>query len=315
MPVDVQPDRVVLKHPKGASAEILFYGATVISWKSGSSANPEAAERLFVSSKASLDGSKPVRGGIPVVFPCFGAPTHPEHSKLSQHGFARSEKWILENIVMDNEAGVSVRFGMHNDTAYQHRALADSWNLAALEPTAAIQAKFERPFHLAYVVTLAEHQLSTALHVKNTALSSTSPLEFQALLHNYIRAPSNEVLVSPLQALSYYDKTEATEELRSTPKVETRASVDVKTFTDSVYENARGKYEIAWPSGTLEVRAHNFKDVVVWNPQKEAGSKIGDMEDGGWERYICVEPGYVRGFVKLEPGQTWIGQQALTVLN
>ncbi|GBE78197.1 Glucose-6-phosphate 1-epimerase [Sparassis crispa] len=295
MPVDVQPDRVVLKHPKGASAEILFYGATVISWKSGSSANPEAAERLFVSSKAAFDGSKPVRGGIPVVFPCFGAPTHPEHSKLSQHGFARSEKWILENIVMDNEAGVSVRF--------------------ALEPTATIQAKFERPFHLSYVVTLAEHQLSTALHVKNTALSSTSPLEFQALLHNYIRAPSNEVLVSPLQALSYYDKTEATEELRSTPKVETRASVDVKTFTDSVYENARGKYEIAWPSGTLEVRAHNFKDVVVWNPQKEAGSKIGDMEDGGWERYICVEPGYVRGFVKLDAGQTWIGQQALTVLN
>lgn len=62
-----------------------------------------------MSSKAFLDGSKPVRGGIPVVFPCFGAPTHPEHSKLGQHGFARSEVWSLDSVVMDNEAGVSVR--------------------------------------------------------------------------------------------------------------------------------------------------------------------------------------------------------------
>lgn len=62
-----------------------------------------------MSSKALLDGSKPVRGGIPVVFPCFGAPTHPEHSKLGQHGFARSEAWSLDSVVMDNEAGISVR--------------------------------------------------------------------------------------------------------------------------------------------------------------------------------------------------------------
>jgi len=84
----------------------LLYGATIVSWRS-----TDILERLFVSSKASLDGSKPVRGGIPVVFPCFGAPVHPEHLKLKQHGFARSEAWKFGSIVMDNEAGVSVRLG------------------------------------------------------------------------------------------------------------------------------------------------------------------------------------------------------------
>lgn len=117
--------------------------------------------------------------------------------------------------------------------------------------------------------------------MKNTALSSTGPLEFQALLHNYIRAPANELLISPLQNLSYIDKTEATEELRSKPKVETRAGVDVRKFTDYVYENAPGNYEISWPGGTIGVKAVGFKDVVVWNPQ-ETGAKIGDMEEGGW---------------------------------
>jgi len=239
-----------------------------------------------------LDGSKPVRGGIPVVFPCFGAPSHPEHMKLGQHGFARSETWVFDSIVMDNEAGVSVKL--------------------TLEPKAGITEKYERPFHLAYVITLAEHQLSTDLHVRNTALSTTAPLEFQALLHNYIRAPSSDVLITPLQGLSYYDKTEASEELRAKPKVESRSAVDVKTYTDSVYEDAPGVYEIVSPTGKLEIRAKNFKDVVVWNPQAEAGSKIGDMETGGWEKYVCVEPGFVRGFVKLEAGKTWVGQQVLT---
>ena len=48
----------------GESVDILFHGATVISWKSAN-----GKENLFLSSKAVLDGSKPVRGGIPLVFP------------------------------------------------------------------------------------------------------------------------------------------------------------------------------------------------------------------------------------------------------
>ncbi len=130
MPVESSPDRnkLFLKHPKvgpiqrccdiiilltlsqGSSAEILLFGATVISWKSPSTTTSVPTERLFVSSKSSLDGSKAVRGGIPVVFPFFGAPTKPEHSKLPQHGFARNHVWSWDGgAVMDNEAGVSVR--------------------------------------------------------------------------------------------------------------------------------------------------------------------------------------------------------------
>ncbi|KAG6857572.1 hypothetical protein H0H87_000171 [Tephrocybe sp. NHM501043] len=254
---------------QGSSIEILYYGATIISWKSGSLQNPEPVERLFVSSKAVLDGSKPVRGGVPIVFPCFGAPVHTEHTKLSQHGFARSEKWNWGNVVMDNEAGVSLRL--------------------TLEPTEKILRVYHPLFHLSYVVTLAEHQLSTDIHVTNTSISPQHVLEYQALLHNYIRAPANDVLVTPLQGLSYYDKTEPTAEGKATAKIEQRSGVDVRNFTDSVYEDASQNYEVTWPGGGMSVRSVNLKDVVVWNPQAE-GSKIGDMEDGGWyvrQRSMC----------------------------
>jgi len=290
--------RLILTHPKGASAEILLYGATVTSWKSGSLRVAVPVERLFVSSKAALDGSKAVRGGIPVVFPCFGPPSHAEHARLGQHGFARNTEWTFDRVVTDDESGVSVRL--------------------TLDPTPSIKASYDRSFHLAYVVTLGEYELSTDLHVTNTSTSSAYPpynLEFQALFHNYIRAPADKVLVFPLQNKTYYDKTETTEEGRNEAKTETRAGVDVRKYTDSVYEDAGQKYEVTWPGGGVEIKVTGLKDVVLWNPQEVAGSKIGDMEDGGWERYVCVEPGHVKGFLKVEPGCTWIGQQTLSVIH
>ena len=56
--------RVSASLPTGERVEVLLHGATVISWKSAN-----GKENLFMSSKAVLDGSKPVRGGIPLVFP------------------------------------------------------------------------------------------------------------------------------------------------------------------------------------------------------------------------------------------------------
>jgi len=152
--------------------------------------------------------------------------------------------------------------------------------------------------------------LSTELHV-----TSPDNLEFQALFHNYIRAPADQVLVFPLQNRRYYDKTETTEEGRNTAKTETRAGVDVGQFTDSVYEDASDKYEVTWPGGGIEIQVTGLKDVVVWNPQRAAGGKLADMEDGGWERYVCVEPGHVRGYARVEPGRTWTGGQVISVVD
>jgi len=293
MRVDRKDDRVIIRHDKGASVELLLYGAKVISWKSSTKSNSETVERLFVSSTALLDGSKPVRGGIPVVFPCFGPPVHSQHSKLAQHGFARSEVWAWDKILTDSDAEVSVQL--------------------TLKPTASITAKYDRPFNLVFVIKLTEYQLTTELHVKNT--SNSDALEFQALFHNYIRAPFDQVLILPLQNQLYYDKTAPTEQERNTSKKETREGVDVKKYTDSIYENTPQKYEVTWPQGGVQIKTTELKDLVIWNPHKEVGGKLVDMEDGGWERFVCVEPGYVRGFVKAGPGETWVGKQELSVVH
>jgi len=56
--------KVTATLPTGESVEVLLYGATVTSWKDAS-----GDEKLWVSEGAVLDGSKAVRGGVPVVFP------------------------------------------------------------------------------------------------------------------------------------------------------------------------------------------------------------------------------------------------------
>ena len=61
--VHTERGRVIASLPTGDSVEVLLYGATVISWKSN------GKENLWLSKAAKLDGSKPVRGGVPVVFP------------------------------------------------------------------------------------------------------------------------------------------------------------------------------------------------------------------------------------------------------
>ncbi|KAG8808374.1 hypothetical protein FRC18_005058 [Serendipita sp. 400] len=289
MPFEKNEDSVILKLPSGATAEILYYGATIISWKSPSQSGlgDDVEERLFVSKKSALDGSKPIRGGIPVVFPIFGPPVKPEHSKLGQHGFARSSVWHWDDVVMDTDTGVSIRL--------------------RLDPTPEIEAAFPHPFKLAYVVTLASHQLSTDLHVENP--SSEQTLSFQALLHTYYAANASHVKISPLTNLTYINKVKGGIE-----EVETRDGVDVLQFTDAVYKNAPKEYLISCEGKTLKLKARELNDVVVWNPGAEAGSKIGDMEDGGWEHYVCVEPGSASYFIDVAPGKHWIGGQTITVM-
>ena len=59
--------RITATLPTGESVDVLLHGATVISWK-----GKAGDEKLWLSDAAVLDGSKAVRGGIPLVFPvCF----------------------------------------------------------------------------------------------------------------------------------------------------------------------------------------------------------------------------------------------------
>lgn len=53
---------VELNLAEGYSAKVCLFGATVTSWMN------DGREQLFLSSSSKMDGTKAVRGGIPIVF-------------------------------------------------------------------------------------------------------------------------------------------------------------------------------------------------------------------------------------------------------
>ena len=92
--------------------------------------------------------------------------------------------------------------------------------------------------------------------------------------------------------------------------------MSISSATDRVYTPAGG------PSTAIEVSEggkkkftvlrDNMNEVVVWNPWAGA-SNIGDFKPAdGYKQMICVEAGAVKGWQKLEAGETWEGGQTIT---
>ena len=67
----------------GASAIVTLQGAQVVSWIPAG-----GREQLFVSERSAFVAGRPIRGGVPVVFPQFS-----NRGPLPHHGFARTRVW------------------------------------------------------------------------------------------------------------------------------------------------------------------------------------------------------------------------------
>lgn len=87
-----------------SSAVVALHGATLLSWVISSK------HLLFLSSKALTDASRPIRGGVPLVFPQFG-PGGP----LPQHGFARVSRWSWGGILKESANELQVSFTLGPD--------------------------------------------------------------------------------------------------------------------------------------------------------------------------------------------------------
>jgi glucose-6-phosphate 1-epimerase len=286
--VEELDDKVILTHPDnpGTSVTVLKHGATVISWIL------DTKEQLWLSSAAKLDGSKPVRGGIPLVFPQFGKKTEGNTKELPQHGFARSTEWEFLGQVKENPP--TVQFGLGPE-------LVDADVLAKWEGG-------EYDFSLILTVELAKESLKTEIEVLNTGKVA---FEFNWLFHTYLRVDDIEdVLVSNLPGTLCYDQLLKQSYEEKQPVVHFHEEVDriyQKINDDTIIQVV----ELGHPVHTL--KRDGLPDVVVWNPWTAKSGGMADFEPKkGYKNMVCIEPGYVSEFKRLEAGENWKGAQLLT---
>lgn len=286
MSVEETDTEVILTHPENSKTfvKILKYGATIYSW------SLEGQEQLWLSSAAKLDGSKPVRGGIPLVFPVFGKNEDDEFlSKLPQHGLARNSTWEFLGQVSANPP--TVQFGLGPELA--NPELTKLWPM---------------DYSLILTVELGSEHLKTHIEVSNT--SSSQPLKFNWLFHTYLKiADIEDTLVSNLTGAKLYDQ------MLQESYVDRQPVVSFHEELDRIYQRVQEDRLIqvidkGHPIHT--VKRHNLPDVVTWNPWVEKSKGMADFEPkSGFKEMVCVEPGHVHSLLELQPGQSWTAYQLL----
>ncbi|MGJ9416979.1 D-hexose-6-phosphate mutarotase [Massilia sp. CMS3.1] len=145
---------LLLTAPDGAQASITLYGAHLISWRGA-----DGRERLFCSAKSALDGTRAIRGGVPVIFPQFA-----ERGAGMRHGFARVSNWRVTGTGLDAGWAFAVLALAPSDVASEH---AQAW---------------PHGFELTLRVAIRANELTMRFEVTNTG---DAPFPFAAALHTY----------------------------------------------------------------------------------------------------------------------------------
>ena len=192
---------VRLETNRGASAIISLVGGQVLSWRPTGG----GGERLFLSPAAVLDGSTPIRGGIPVCFPQFA-----DLGRLPKHGLLRTRRWaIKEQRIQDGYAMVTL--WVSEDDA-SHAA----WPYA---------------FNCELTVLIEDDRLDLEFEVENTGYGS---FVFTGALHTYLAVREvEEISLQGLYGTHYTDKTTGKERIRETGEV-----VRIADETDRIYRDA-----------------------------------------------------------------------------
>ncbi|MBL8404867.1 MAG: D-hexose-6-phosphate mutarotase [Dechloromonas sp.] len=264
-----------LQGPRGASAVVSTLGAQVLSW-----ITPDGRERLFLSDKAVFDGTRVIRGGIPVCWPQFSG-----LGDLPKHGFVRTLPWQ-----------VGARRG-GDGYALLTMELADDERTRALWPHA---------FRLELTVMLEADRIDLELCVANTGDAAFS---FTGALHTYLRVVQVEdVTLEGLYGHNYRDAAKGDAIVR-----DSGTHIAVEAEMDRVYRQVRRPQLLQAGNLSLAIQGQGFPDVVIWNPWVDQCAALADMPADGWRHMLCVEAAAEQPVV-VAAGDEWYGRQTLVAV-
>ncbi|QEL66265.1 glucose-6-phosphate 1-epimerase [Oryzomicrobium terrae] len=261
----------------GASAVVSLLGGQLLSW-----VPPGEKEQLFVSERAVFDGSKPIRGGVPVCFPQFA-----DLGGLPKHGLLRTRRWEVSDQ------------SQHNGCTLVSLVCGDD---------AASRTLWPHAFRAELTVAIEGERLDLELSLTNPG---EAPFAFTGALHTYLKvAEVEEVSLEGLYGLDYLDKLKD-----AAPTRETAPSLVVEREVDRIYYDCARPLLLRDEQHTLGINTEGFSDVVVWNPWEGAEARFPDLAAKDFRRFLCVEAAVARQPVTVAPGEEWWGRQTVVVLS
>ena len=221
------------------------FGANIIS------CNIDNSELLFLSKKAKLDESIPIRGGIPIIFPIFGK----SRDDLPKHGFARNVKWQKEK-KWENESNSGIIMVLDNmDKKY-----------------------WKNKCKLIYQVILDEFSLTCNLEVKNLDKN----INYDMLFHNYF----NVTDISDYKCTNFNNKKYFNQ---LTSKNNISDEIIINNEVDRIFDNL-DEIQFYNGNNKLKLESNN-SNVVLWNPWIDKSKRLKDFCNDEYKKMICIEPG------------------------
>ena len=239
-----------------AEAHIYLHGAHVTHFQPGG-----AAPVLFLSGKSWFAAGKPIRGGVPVIFPWFGP--HASIPDAPAHGFARTADWEVESLSIDGEDVVTAVF--------------------RLDPKQATHSAWPHDFALQYRIEIGR-TLTLTLEVENT---SSAPFPFENALHSYFAVGDVlQTTTTGLAQTSYLDKTDGMQR-----KIQGTEPIRITGETDRLFENSRAACVLddASTGRKITVEKSGSQTTVVWNPWTAKSAAMADFGADEWPQMLCIE--------------------------
>ncbi|HEX3570971.1 MAG TPA: D-hexose-6-phosphate mutarotase [Acidobacteriaceae bacterium] len=268
-----------------AEATVYFQGAHLTHWKPAGH-----APAIFLSPKSEYAVGKPIRGGIPVIFPWFGERHDGKTGPM--HGFARISDWQLAFAAMSGD---------------------DLHLLWTLEPNDLSRSLGFDHFKLGYRMTIGR-KLAIELTVANDSGNgghttpeeierNGAPLVFEEACHTYYGvADARQVSIDGLGNTNYIDKVDNLKH-----KHQDEAVLHLTGRTDRPYFNTTATCTLHDPAGKrkIVVAKSGSNSTVVWNPWDELCAKMPDMQPDSWLHMTCIETANVgENAITLKPGGT-----------
>jgi glucose-6-phosphate 1-epimerase len=263
--------RAVISTPS-AEADVYIQGAHIAHW------TPRGQRPvLFTSSKSMFSSGKAIRGGVPIIFPWFGA--RGGGLPGPAHGFVRSADWTLDGTRLREDGTVEVTLDF--------------------TPTDVTRNLGFDGFHVRLRATLGRI-LEMELETRNT---SDQTFSFEEALHTYFAIGDiRQASVTGLEGTTFIDKTDGFKQkkLGSEP-------VRIAKETDQVHLDTQSTciiHDATWKRRII-VEKSGSESTVVWNPWIDKTAGMSDMAPEDWRQMICIETANAdKNAVKLAPRET-----------
>ncbi len=264
-----------------AEAEVYLHGAHVTRFQ------PRGHKPvLFMSAESLFDPSKPIRGGVPLIFPWFGP--NAANPKFPAHGFARTSLWSIREL--------------------KHEKSGDVVITLSLGSSETSRGYFPHDFAATFTITVGK-ALDMALEVVNT---SKGEFTYEDAFHTYLVVGDvHKTKIDGLAGRTFVDKVD-----KSARKTQPAGAFGIVGETDRVYLDTSDTVTVddTGNGRKIVVSKSGSASTIVWNPWIAKSKAMADFGDDEWPGMLCIETANAaENAVKLAAGAKHVTRGTISV--